>query len=119
MNVCAFCGPTRAKMDPEHVWSDWISRLLDKHYERQTYTITSWDSDGTKFSRLAKHINETRDYICRPCNAGWMSDIESYASRLDTAHSRDDAQGTVGPRRCHHQHLDDQDGDGPRLPEVA
>lgn len=71
-------------MDPEHVWPDWMSRLFDKHYAPHTYTIRSWDSEGHEFSRIAKSVNETRDYICKPCNGGWMSDIESHASPVLT-----------------------------------
>jgi hypothetical protein len=80
MNVCAFCGPTRAPMRPEHVWADWISRLLRKQYSVTRYTLTIRNTEGYEFSRVAQNVDETVNYICQPCNGGWMSDIERLAS---------------------------------------
>src|SRR5712671_523545 len=73
---CAFC-PTSANITAEHLWSSWIGKALKAHNIRhrrktQTDNVISWRTKG---------LNATAKVVCKTCNGGWMSDLES-ASKL-------------------------------------
>jgi hypothetical protein len=60
MQRCAFCNRT-AKLTGEHVWSDWLNSIFPP---------------STYFYRLKAKI------VCRACNNGWMSNLESQHAKL-------------------------------------
>jgi hypothetical protein len=81
---CLFCG--NPATSGEHLWSDWMARLLhrDWHNSRSEIAnnfsrvgapfgeITRWSSQG------ATHRKKIR-VVCAPCNNGWMNEIEKSA----------------------------------------
>jgi len=75
MPECAFCSQ-EAKLTGEHVWSKWICELLDhsgynfRYRNTETGEIKHWRSPT---------LDQTTNVVCKPCNEGWMSDIESAA----------------------------------------
>src|SRR6266568_2576585 len=77
-SICAFCQQ-EATMTGEHIWSDWVNRLLGQHkyitYRKDIYrtnpipeTYSQWITNG--FNLRAK-------VVCKECNNGWMSDLEN------------------------------------------
>jgi hypothetical protein len=73
---CAFC-PSLAKISGEHLWSDWMNDLFPPA-DRVRFAkvgldgsvIKEWDMPG---------LHMKANVVCKPCNEGWMSDIESAA----------------------------------------
>lgn len=73
MKECAFCPST--KLTKEHIWGDWIGRLIpsssfDFRHETSTKKERKW-SDST--------MSATAKVVCKDCNSGWMSNLESQA----------------------------------------
>ena len=69
---CAFC-PSTAKLSGEHIWSDWLNPLLPgrkqfnlRNDKRQI--IRTWPSP---------ELNWKTKVVCKSCNNGWMSNLES------------------------------------------
>ena len=74
-DVCAFCGYEGDNFDPEHWIPDWLSRKLIPKYGSMVGHIAK---DGSVIPRRRFEI--TVPHVCRPCNGGWMSDIETRTS---------------------------------------
>ena len=71
---CIFCL-REAKMSGEHIWSDWMGKLLPaksryymRHLDPVTKTESRWQSSG---------LDMTTKVVCEPCNNGWMSQLEN------------------------------------------
>ena len=77
VQVCAFC-PETANLTGEHIYADWIDRLL-------THTTTHYDFTevGPKTEQKRKyksrHLNRKFRVVCANCNNGWMSEIDNDA----------------------------------------
>jgi hypothetical protein len=70
---CAFCGSEIApNAPPEHVIPKWVSLA----YPGAMFTTRHNDGHQTRETK-GKVIDITADTVCRPCNHGWMSDLES------------------------------------------
>jgi hypothetical protein len=69
---CAFCG-SAASLTGEHIWSDWLSRLLGKRKVRYNWT----EADGTVKEYRLVGLNAKVNIVCETCNNGWMSDLEN------------------------------------------
>ena len=70
--VCAFCQQ-EATLTGEHLWSEWIERLLKTsryRFRRRDLIVgpTEWN---------APHLNIKAKVVCAQCNNGWMSDLEN------------------------------------------
>jgi len=76
--TCVFCGEHIAPgTPPEHVIPDWIRRLrpngtVYQHRSKQPGVLT----------HRSKRIDITAKTVCRECNHGWMSDLETEASPI-------------------------------------
>jgi hypothetical protein len=76
--TCVFCDEHIAPGTPaEHVIPDWIRRLrpdgtLYQHKSKQPGVLT----------HRSKRIDMTAKTVCRECNHGWMSDLETNASPI-------------------------------------
>ena len=69
---CAFC-PDTADITGEHIWSDWINRIVPTGQFRFT-----WDSHtATPRTYVTALLNQKLPVVCRTCNNGWMSDLEN------------------------------------------
>ena len=68
-NQCIFCpNPADSK---EHIWSDWILKLLP---EGKDGIFTRMDRDGVIHTRKALKPDVTAKVVCeKDCNNGWMS----------------------------------------------
>ena len=72
---CFFChGQIAPGAPPEHVIAKWVGNA----YPNAMFTTNG--PDGRKI--IAKVIEITVDTVCRPCNHGWMSDLESKCAPL-------------------------------------
>jgi hypothetical protein len=72
MPECAFC-PETANLSLEHLWSDWMNALFPgkKRFtrrDRHGNILRQWVSDDLSWKARV---------VCKPCNEGWMSNIES------------------------------------------
>jgi hypothetical protein len=69
---CVFCGAA-GKMHHEHVFADWIQRLLGD-LGKGTHIRTRPDEENvwqdTAFKRKV-------GCVCQPCNNHWMNDLEN------------------------------------------
>jgi hypothetical protein len=70
MKECGFCF-LPAKMSGEHIYSDWMNRLLPGRWNH-TRTFAS----GLVSNHQTVELNWTANVVCEECNKGWMSKIE-------------------------------------------
>ncbi len=77
---CAFCGSTK-KIESEHVWPHWAANHFADEgtftYYRQF--IGDGDEPETPSSWLQKPFEWQVKAVCKACNNGWMSDLETAA----------------------------------------
>jgi hypothetical protein len=72
--VCAFCSANAPSLTKEHLWSDWIGRLYSglefsfRHFDPETSAVVQGKTRG---------FQNTVKAVCRDCNHGWMSDLET------------------------------------------
>jgi hypothetical protein len=81
--VCVFCGATGAtvKISKEHTFSNWINEVLTPavvgaglSFERSVqHGPQAGTSNVWPVTKVASH--EVRA-VCKPCNEGWMQDLE-------------------------------------------
>jgi hypothetical protein len=69
---CVFCGGE--PVTKEHLWSDWIRKLLPDDAVMSTHTIESHESGTASFPALPFRM--TVSAVCHDCNSGWMSDLD-------------------------------------------
>jgi hypothetical protein len=81
-NACVFCGTTTEKITKEHVFPDWISELFGRE---PGGTAEMVESDGSIQAFPAVPFQQQVRVVCKPCNEGWMADLES------------DVKGFLGP----------------------
>jgi hypothetical protein len=72
MAFCVFCSG-EAKLTGEHIWSEWMGDLFpqQRHIFRRQFAgepFTTWES---------KNMDVKAKIVCKPCNSGWMSDLEN------------------------------------------
>jgi hypothetical protein len=78
---CVFCGASR-KMSNEHLWPQWIRRLLPADFQQQgiRYDV---DTDAGRIRSFETRIFELKvKDVCKRCNEGWMSSYESDVQRV-------------------------------------
>ena len=73
MRTCAFCPST--KLTQEHVWGDWVNGILPPDTTFTTTRKTSPDDYSKPWKTIG--IQQTAGVVCRVCNNGWMSDLET------------------------------------------
>jgi hypothetical protein len=77
--VCAFC-PETAKLTGEHLFADWIDRILTKTTSH--YVFTAIDPKSAKKRQWrGRHLDHKFKAVCGNCNNTWMNDIDDAASR--------------------------------------
>lgn len=73
--ICAFCQQ-EAGLTGEHVWSDWINKLLGPcQYE----FVKDNSEQGVVGRWTAPSLNVKAKVVCGNCNNRWMSEIENTA----------------------------------------
>jgi hypothetical protein len=77
--ICIFCQK-QAKLTPEHIWPRWTTKL----FPNQKFTIQRVDGrDGSVLQEWRDSgISVSPKLVCKECNEGWMSDIETKASTV-------------------------------------
>lgn len=81
---CIFCGATDKKMSKEHVWPEWLDKLLPPGVAEADHTYSFEDAERGEYLRLTEmppHDVKVRD-VCEPCNNGWMNDAERAAKPI-------------------------------------
>ena len=75
--VCVFCGSSK-NISREHIFSDWLSQKFAKG------TKGNNEVRGDDLSRnwQGSIFQDKIKIVCEKCNNGWMSDIETRASKL-------------------------------------
>lgn len=69
---CAFC-PATAKLSGEHLWSNWTHSI----FKGKNFTFIQRDSEGEPISIWrSQAVNLRAKVVCKPCNEGWMSNLE-------------------------------------------
>ena len=71
MRECAFCFATQG-LTKEHIISDWVNGLFPGRSE-----VNYQDGKGRAEKWHADKIDWKARVVCRDCNNGWMSDLES------------------------------------------
>jgi hypothetical protein len=72
MPQCAFCL-REAKLTGEHIWSDWICELFP---DIRVIFRKQFAHDGM-IKEWEGSMDCTTNVVCKQCNEGWMSDLES------------------------------------------
>lgn len=73
MPECAFC-PHTAKLSAEHIWSQWMRKL----FPSKRFNFIQRDMEGNIVGIWNKpDIDVTAKVVCKPCNEGWMSNLEN------------------------------------------
>jgi hypothetical protein len=79
MRQCAFC-PETANLTGEHLWSAWISEILNV----KKFWVSLNEGGIRKQWGPLPSLNQKANVVCRRCNNGWMSDLESQVKPLLT-----------------------------------
>jgi hypothetical protein len=77
MNDCFFCGPTENPLTEEHVWPQWISRLLFGKYNSSHFVNVRSTGDNTTGLWKSRNIEVTTKTVCDKCNNVWLSNFEN------------------------------------------
>jgi hypothetical protein len=72
MPECAFCPNPAVTKGGEHLWSDWINKILPN----DPYKITQFTDQGVLRQWKRRHLDIKAPVVCAPCNHGWMSLLE-------------------------------------------
>ncbi len=82
--TCIFCG-TPAKMTDEHVWGDWVRKFLPhaaNSHEQHSRTIAKDGQDRIALRKRAGNVlGATVPVVCKDCNSGWLSRIQTAGKR--------------------------------------
>ena len=78
---CFFCGQTTGPLTNEHVWPEWVSKLLFErcgpsdlaHFFRH---VTATE-DTTTPTGTSRKLDVTTRTVCRDCNCQWLSNFET------------------------------------------
>src|SRR5580765_2772180 len=71
MQKCAFC--TRTADSGEHIFSDWMIKLLPPKVQWQ---MRERLESGEYVTYKQKKVNLKAKVVCTPCNNRWMSEFE-------------------------------------------
>lgn len=77
MNECFFCGPTENPLTEEHVWPQWISRLLFGRYDSNHFVNIRSTGDNTTGVWKSRNIQVTTKTVCDKCNNVWLGNFEN------------------------------------------
>jgi hypothetical protein len=81
---CVFCGASDQKMSNEHLWPQWIRRLLPPDVQKRVIRY-SVDTDAGRIRSFDTRLFELKvKDVCKSCNEGWMSLYESDVQHFAT-----------------------------------
>jgi hypothetical protein len=71
--ACSFCGRTDQKISNEHLWPNWVRKLLPPGRKRIAQQLHRREPHEYYVEHdMGAKIND----VCRPCNHGWMNRLE-------------------------------------------
>lgn len=71
MRLCLFCE--KGRLTREHVWGLWLTRLL----KAELFRVVTEEPSKAVITRLTNAIDMKARAVCKRCNGGWMSKLES------------------------------------------
>src|SRR5207253_432204 len=77
MNDCFFCSATENPLTEEHVWPQWVSRLLFGKYNSNHFVNIRSTGDNTTGLWKSRNIDVTTKTVCDKCNNVWLSSFEN------------------------------------------
>lgn len=77
--ICIFCGSNK-ELTREHVFPDWLSSLFNKKIKG----VNEVRGDNLYRKWQSSLFQDKIKTICKACNNGWMSDVESDAKSILT-----------------------------------
>ncbi len=86
-NGCVFCGASGgATLSKEHVTPKWLLEHLELPEDDLLFqgVASSATDDLTRSPRIHSTFNFVQGHVCRTCNNGWMSRLESTAKGIVT-----------------------------------
>jgi hypothetical protein len=84
---CIFCGVAGTAKNPitdEHVWSDWLKKIIVRRSTRSE-TRTKISTLTGRPPRIFESPKQLMGVVCAKCNNEWMSDIVTAAIPAATA----------------------------------
>lgn len=103
--ACIVCGGK--PLTREHLWPKWFSRLTLRRHNRHEHHQSRWVQMGSLSTVRNRVRSRTGDassvapkVVCKPCNSGWMSQVESAARPALSSMIRGD-QCLVSPADRH------------------
>ena len=76
-NDCFFCGPTDNPLTEEHVWPQWISKLLCGKFGSNHFVHIRSTGRDTTGRWKAPVLKVTTKTVCDKCNNEWLSVFEN------------------------------------------
>jgi hypothetical protein len=73
MPECAFCPSPAVTKGGEHLWSDWINKILPP----LKFKVLRIDEENKPHQFLRRSLDMKTPVVCERCNNGWMSDLEN------------------------------------------
>jgi len=77
MRQCLFCPST--KLNQEHIWPNWIVKQFRHRLPGHRGYRVSQTRNDKRILSVSANLEHTTRVVCRPCNEGWMSRVESAA----------------------------------------
>jgi hypothetical protein len=99
MPLCSWCHLRKGVklMSKEHIFADWMNQVFQPTNGR--YEITYWHErrghEPREWSKQKQRISEVVATVCRACNNGWMSQLETQSKPLLTPLMMDAAAITL------------------------
>ena len=80
---CIFCLST-GKLTGEHVWADWLRDFLPRPGTKNSHHTRVGDEDikPGKMNRAGDAHSQKLVVVCRACNSGWMSKLQTAAKPI-------------------------------------
>lgn len=71
MRLCLFCK--KGRLTREHVWARWLTKQLRAELLR----VVTENPSSPSITRITKELDMKARAVCKKCNGGWMSALES------------------------------------------
>ena len=89
--ICIFCG--KGGMTKQHVWPDWLKLAVPRSFARHSQIYTHMDLQSVDRPLVSSPIVKSKQgdpavkkvrKVCKSCNSGWMSRLETAAKPVLT-----------------------------------
>jgi hypothetical protein len=71
MRLCLFCQ--KGRLTREHVWARWLTKQL----KAELFRVVTENPSSPLIMRTTKELDMKARAVCKKCNGGWMSALES------------------------------------------